>query len=90
MSMHLTKFNNIQSVDKSSHTGFWISLRLPSLRHVVDAFNIFFGKFSAGVKMFGRFTNEQYFSSFQNAPTFPLQRKIFRQTLLITLTPSEK
>jgi len=45
------------------------------------------GKFYAGVKKFGRFTNEKYFfSSSQNALAFLLRRKIFRKKMLITLT----
>jgi len=47
---------------------------------------IFFSKLYAGVKKLGRFINEKYFSSLQNALTFLLWRKIFRKKLLITST----
>jgi len=46
-----------------------------------------FGKFYAGVKKFGRFSNEKYFSSFLNALTFLLQRKIFRKKIVDNIDP---
>jgi len=51
---------------------------------------IFFGKFYAGVKKLGRFTNRNIFPSFQNALTFLLRRKIFLKILLITLIRAVK